>query len=159
MNKLHATLDAAQRTALVDKIAAHWQVWQQANAEDDKDSNGLPDAEERRLTHMTKLLTLSADEVEKIKANLKTGMATLAHKLDPAEIDAHVKAFSEAFVKDQFDAATLKGENVNSHLAGAGAARMARFYGIMAPSLTPEQRNAVRAALMDNPVKKMRINK
>ena len=140
MNKLHAALDATQRTALVDKVDAHWQVWRQANAEEDKDNNGLPDAEERRLGHMTKLLGLSADQVEKIKANLKTGMANLPHRLDPAEIDAHVKVFSEAFVKEQFDATQLKGENVNAHLAGAGAARMAHFYVIMAPTLTPEQR-------------------
>jgi len=140
LNQLHGVLDAAQRQTLIDKVQAQWDVWRQANAEEDKDNNGLPDAEERRLNHMTKLLGLSQDQVDKIKANLKTGMANLPTRLDPAEVDAHIKAFGEAFVKDSFDATALHGENVNAHLAGSGAARMARFYTIVAPALTPDQR-------------------
>jgi Spy/CpxP family protein refolding chaperone len=140
MNKLHAALDATQRAALVDKVEAHWAVWRQANADEDKDNNGLPDAEERRLTRMTKLLGLTPDQVEKMKAALKTGMANEPHKLDPAEVEAHVKAWGEAFAKDNFDATALHGENVNAHLAGAGAGRMARFYVTIAPTLTPDQR-------------------
>jgi Spy/CpxP family protein refolding chaperone len=140
LNQLHGILDASQRQALVDKVEAQWQVWRQANAEDDKDNNGLPDAEERRLTHMTKLLGLSQDQVDKIKGSLKTGMASLPNRLDAAEVDAHVKAFGDAFIKDSFDAGALHGENVNAHLAGAGATRMAKFYTLMAPTLTPDQR-------------------
>jgi len=84
LNQLHEILDAAQRTALVEKVQAHWQVWRQSNAEEDKDNNGLPDAEERRLVHMTKLLGLAPDQVEKAKTALKAGMANLPGKLDPA---------------------------------------------------------------------------
>jgi hypothetical protein len=140
LNTLHGMLDAAQRTAVVDKVTAHWQVWRQANADEDKDNNGLPDAEERRLAHMTKMLGLAPDQVEKIKTALKTGMANLPGKLDPAEIDAHIKAFGDAFVAETFDAKTLHGENASSHLAASGAGRMARFYTIVAPILTADQR-------------------
>jgi len=141
LNQLHEILDAAQRTTLVEKVQAHWQVWRQANAEEDKDNNGLPDAEERRLAHMTKLLALTADQVEKIKTGLKTAMANLPGKLDPAEVDAHVKAFGDAFVQATFDVKSLHtGEGVSSHLAAAGAGRMARFYTVVAPILTADQR-------------------
>ncbi len=140
LNQLHAILDAAQRTTLVDKVQAHWDVWRQANADEDKDNNGLPDAEEGRLVHMTKLLALTPDQVEKIKAGLKAGMANATNKLDPAEVDAHVKLFGEAFVKETFDAKTLHGENVSSHLAGSGASRMGRFYTVIGPILTADQR-------------------
>jgi Spy/CpxP family protein refolding chaperone len=141
MNQLHDILDPAQRTTLVEKVQAHWQVWRQANADEDKDNNGLPDAEERRLVHMTKLLTLSGDQVEKIKTGLKSAMANLPGKLDPAEVDAHVKAFGDAFVKDTFDVKSLHtGEAVSSHLASSGAGRMARFYTVVAPILTADQR-------------------
>lgn len=140
LNQLHSILDAPQRATLVEKVEAHWHMWRQANAAEDKDNNGLAEAEERRLEHMTKMLSLSSDQVEKMKTALKTGMANLPHRLDHAEVDAHVKAFGEAFTKDTFDAASLKGEDVASHLAGAGAGRMVRFYATIAPILTPEQR-------------------
>lgn len=140
LNQLHGILDAAQRQTVADKVEAHWQVWRQANHDDDKDNNGMADAEEHHVKHLTTTLGLSADQVTKMHAALKTSMANLPSKLDPAEVDAHVKSFGDAFTKDTFDAASLHGENVASHLAGAGAARMARFYATIAPILTVEQR-------------------
>ncbi len=140
LNQLHGVLDAAQRQTVADKVEAHWQMWRQSNHTDDKDNSGMADAEEHHVKRLTKTLDLSADQVEKMKAALKTGMANLPGRLDPAEVDAHVKAFGEAFTKDTFDAASLHGENVASHLAGAGAARMARFYATIAPMLTVDQR-------------------
>jgi len=139
MNQLHAVLDAAQRQTLVDKVQAQWEVWRSANSADDKDNNGLSDADEHRLSAMTKVLALQPDQVDKMKAALKTAMVNVA-KLDPAEVDAHIKKWGEAFVTDGFDSAKMGGEDVNAHLAGAGAGRMARFYVTIAPILTPDQR-------------------
>jgi len=34
LNRLHAALTTVQREALVDKVSAHWTVWQKANSED-----------------------------------------------------------------------------------------------------------------------------
>ena len=34
LNELHAVLTPPERGALVDKVEAHWAVWQKANAED-----------------------------------------------------------------------------------------------------------------------------
>jgi Spy/CpxP family protein refolding chaperone len=139
MNQLHAVLDAAQRQTLVDKVQAQWEVWRSANAADDKDNNGLSDADERRLEALTKKFALAADQVDKMKAALKTAMVN-APKLDPAEVDAHIKKWGEAFVTDGFDSTKMGGEEVNAHLAGAGAGRMARFYVTIAPILTADQR-------------------
>jgi Spy/CpxP family protein refolding chaperone len=140
LNQLHGVLDAAQRSALIDKVQAHWQVWREANSADDKDNNGLADAEERRVTHLTKVLGLTPDQVQKMTAALKTGMASASNKLDPSVVDAHLKAFGEAFVKDTFDAKSLSGDSANSGLAASGASRMARFYVVVAPTLTADQR-------------------
>jgi hypothetical protein len=43
-------------------------------------------------------------------------------------------------VKETFDAAALPGDSVNAHLAGAGSERMAKFYTLVAPVLTADQR-------------------
>lgn len=140
LNQLHGLLDASQRQTVVEKVQANWDVWRQANHDEDKDNNGIPDAEEHRLKRLTPALALTPDQIEKMKTALKPALANLPTKLDPAEVDAHVKAFGEAFVKDAFDAATMKGETVSAHLAGSGAARMAKFYATIAPILTPDQR-------------------
>jgi len=39
LNRLHAALTPAQRGALVDKVEAHWEVWQKANAFEQKDAD------------------------------------------------------------------------------------------------------------------------
>ncbi|HEX3854165.1 MAG TPA: periplasmic heavy metal sensor, partial [Polyangiaceae bacterium] len=36
LNQLHATLNPAQRAALVDKVESHWAVWQRSNAGEQK---------------------------------------------------------------------------------------------------------------------------
>ncbi len=144
MNQLHAILDAAQRQTLADKVEAQWQVWRAANSADDKDNNGLSDADEHRLERLTKPLALTPDQVDKMKVALKAGMANLP-KLDHAEIDAHIKKWGEAFVTDGFDSTKVGGEEVNAHLASAGAGRMAHFYVVIAPILTPDQRTKLAA--------------
>jgi Spy/CpxP family protein refolding chaperone len=136
LNELHAVLTPPQRAALVDKVEAHWAVWQKANAEESDPVK----AEGGHLAALASELALTPDQVERIRAALGEGMKTLP-RVDPQEIAAHLHAFGEAFRSDKFDAKTLTTANgANAHLVGWGAGRMARFVEAVGPVLTPEQR-------------------
>jgi Spy/CpxP family protein refolding chaperone len=133
LSQLHAALTPPERAALVDKVAANWAVFRQANDEDGKD---------RRAGHLSELavdLGLSDDQVDRIGASFHTAMRA-AGALDPAEIDAYLERLG-AFRGDGFDPRTLSGgAAANAHVAARGATRMARFYEAVTPVLTPEQR-------------------
>jgi Spy/CpxP family protein refolding chaperone len=138
LNELHAALTPAQRSALVDKVEAHWEVWQKANADEERSATGQP----RREGHLARLageLGLTQEQIDKIHATLAGGGKP--QRLDPQEIASHLHAFGEAFRSDAFDAKALTtAGSADAHLAGAGAARMARFYEAVTPALTADQR-------------------
>jgi len=133
LNQLHEALSPAERAALVDKVRAHVEVWKKANQEEH--------GSKEKGSHLAKLtedLSLTPDQVEKISAALKKDAPP---KPDPAALDAHITAFETAFVAEKFDAKTLTTANAaNSYVSKNGSARMARFYRIITPLLTPEQR-------------------
>lgn len=134
LNALHAALSPAERQALVDKVQAHTAVWKKVNADEDpssKDKGG-------HLAKLTESLSLTPDEADKISAALKQNAPP---KPDMTAIDAHMKAFETAFVADTFDAKTLATANpANGAIAKNGSARMVRFYTIVTPLITPDQR-------------------
>ncbi len=133
LNKLHDLLSPAERAALVDKVKAHVAVWKKANAEEhgNKEKGG-------HLAALTEELGLTADQADKISAALKKDAPP---KPDHTAIDAHIKAFEAAFVADKFDAKTLTtADAANKSISKNGSARIARFYKIVTPLLTPEQR-------------------
>ncbi len=137
MNQLHALLTPAQRAALVDKVEAHFEVWHEANAAEEpkeRDEHG------GHLGHLAKELSLTPDQVEKIRTQFTTTIGT-APKYDRAEADAHLKAWGDAFASDNFDSkAITTGGAANAHIATWGATRMAHFYEAVAPVLTKDQR-------------------
>ena len=141
VNQLHAVLRAEQRAARVDKVEAQWMLWRNANGEE---ATAHEHEQGGRLAHMQKELNLSPDQVEKIKAGFTAQMAavgTAQGKFDPAEAEAHMKAFGMAFTADQFDSKSLTtADGTNAHMATWGATRMVRFYEAVSPTLTPEQR-------------------
>jgi Spy/CpxP family protein refolding chaperone len=138
VNQLHAVLRPEQRAALVDKVEAQWMLWKNANGDEATEHEHEAGG---RIAHIQKELGLSQDQVDKIKAGFTAQMASVQSKFDPAEADAHMKAFGAAFVADQFDARTLTtADATNAHLATWGATRMVRFYETVTPTLTPEQR-------------------
>ena len=147
LNELHNVLSPAERAALSDKVRAHWEVWRRENHE------AAPGSREHgsRLTNLAEELTLTPDQVEKISEALKTAMAPMAGKFDPAEIEGHVNAFATAFTADTFDAKTLTiGGSANAHMATHGATRMATFYETVTPLLTPEQRTKLAERLREH---------
>jgi len=134
LDKLHATLKPEQRTALVDKVLAHWEVWQQANGA--VDGSG---AKHPHLEALAKELNLTRDQVGKIETHL--GSTKAGAPLDAAKVEAHIKAFEAAFESDKFDAKSLgMGKDASGHMAGWGAERMARFVEAVASVLDPDQR-------------------
>jgi len=137
LNALHQILTPSQRQALVDKVEAHIAVWHETNSPDetaDKDKHG------GHLAQLATELSLTPDQVEKIRANFTASMSK-GPKYDRAEVDAHFKEFAAAFASDTFDAHAFKGGGmVSSHMAVWGLTRMGHLYAAAAPVLTPEQR-------------------
>jgi len=136
LNELHAVLTPPERAALVDKVEAHWSVWQKANAEEGDPAN----PEGSRLAMLTTELGLTPVQVDKIREGLGEGMKAVP-RLDPQEIATHIRAFGEAFRSEKFDAKALAGaSSADAHLAGWGAAHLAHFIEAVSPVLTPDQR-------------------
>jgi Spy/CpxP family protein refolding chaperone len=143
LNALHAALSPAERTALADKVQAHADVWKKVNIDEEHGSK----EKGTHLQHMSETLQLTPDQVDKISTALKTGAPP---KPDHAPIAAYVTAFVKAFPTDTFDAKTFNQANAaNGAIAKHGTARMVRFYTIVTPILTPDQRTKLAAHLRE----------
>ncbi len=136
LTQLHDALSPAERVALVDKVKAHYEIWQKVNAADKAD--GVDKM--TRLERLTERLSLTPDQVDKITKALATTSASTQG--DPKAADAHIQAFATAFVADKFDPKALAttANGAAGHIAKHGAAGMAHFYEAVLPVLTPEQK-------------------
>jgi Spy/CpxP family protein refolding chaperone len=129
LNQLHAVLTPPQRVALVDKLEAHWSVWQKANTE-----------ESDRLAQLTVDLGLAPGQLDGIRATLAE-RTKVAPRFDAQEVAAYVHAFGDAFKAPTFDAKTLPtGGPATAHMIAWGGAYMAYFVESVSPALTPDQR-------------------
>ncbi len=129
MNQVHAILTPPQRVALVEKLEAHWSVWQKANRQDDD-----------HLAQLAAELGLAPDQVERIRTTLPEAMKGVA-PFDAQEVSAHLDAFANAFEAKTFDARALaRGGAATTHMVGWGGATMAHFIEAVSPVLTAEQR-------------------
>ena len=137
LNQLHAVLTPMQRSALADKVQAHFDVWRHAN---DADGAAANDAHGHQLEELAGQLELTADQVSKIDASFAASMRGAA-PFDRAQAEQHVNAFAAAFASDTFDAKTLPSAGpANSRVASWGVMRMVRLYEAANPVLTPAQR-------------------
>jgi Spy/CpxP family protein refolding chaperone len=149
LNQLHGVLSAPERQALVQKLEAHWHVWQKANSEGEE--SGADKKHGDRFATVTRELSLTPDQVDKVKASLHAAAPESAKRPEPADVDGRIKAFAAAFTADSFDAKTLNGgEGLNFGLPSHGIRRMARFYEALAPALTPDQRTKLAAHLQEH---------
>lgn len=151
LNQLHAVLRPEQRAALVDKVEAHFLVWKESNG--DEKAAAKEHEPGGHIAHLAKELSLTNDQVEKLRASFESSIKAHgeAHgKFDPAEADAHMRAFSAAFAADTFDAKSLPAGPTHEHMATWGVSRMARFYEALVPVLTPEQRTKVADKLREH---------
>jgi Spy/CpxP family protein refolding chaperone len=145
LNELHALLSPAERQALADKVQAHWQVWRQVNYEaaaGGREKGG-------GLAELTRELSLTSDQVEKVSDGLRSALPPSTAKFDPKKGEAHLQAFASAFSAEDFDAAAITA-NANGHLATNGAKRMAAFYETVTPLLTAEQRATLAGHLREH---------
>jgi hypothetical protein len=145
LNELHAVLTPPQRIALVDKIDAHFEVWNDVNVADE---TAARDGHGGHLARVAKEIGMSPEQVEKSRANFKSSFVTAPASYDRSEGQEYVKAFGKAFESDTYDARTLRaGGLANAHIATWGATRMARFYEAVTPVLTLDQRTKLADAL------------
>jgi Spy/CpxP family protein refolding chaperone len=134
LKELHAALTPPQRAALVDKVAAHWTVWQKANA----DVTAPSAVEGSYLAMLATDLGLTPDQLDRIRAGLATKAAA---PLDLQEIATRLGAFGDAFRSETFDpGAITTASDANAHMIAWGAAHMAYFVEAVSPVLTPDQR-------------------
>jgi Spy/CpxP family protein refolding chaperone len=121
-------------------------VWQKVN------TNEKPDSKDKgsHLDHLTKMLTLTPDQVDKITKALAADAPAPAQN-DPKPVDAYVTAFATAFTADKFDPKSLAAPATAAagHMARNGGARMARFYEAVTPVLTADQRTKLAAHLRE----------
>jgi Spy/CpxP family protein refolding chaperone len=141
LNQLHAALTLPQRVALVDKVEAHFHVWQEANSDGEPGDQG---GHGGQLAKLATELGMSADQVEKARASFKSSMAAASTRYDAGEGETHLKEFGSAFIGDTFDAKTLAGgAAANAHIATWGTTRTVRLYEAVTPVLTVAQRTAL----------------
>jgi hypothetical protein len=139
LNQLHSVFTPSQREALVDKVEAHFEVWEDVNSEDDSTDRNI---HEGHLHRVASEIGLSSEQVDKIRVTFKESMAgTMGMPFDPKESEAKIAAFGSAFVSASFDAKTLSsGVAANTHMVTWGARRMAHFYEAVSPVLNADQR-------------------
>ncbi len=146
IDSLHDVLTPPQRVALVDKIEAHWVVWQEANAED------APQAKPAagRLAAAAAELVLTTDQVDRVRASLVEAMKG-ATPLDTSEITTRLHVFGARFGEERFDgSAWTAARGTNARLASWGATHMARFVESLGPALRPDQRAAFARTLREH---------
>jgi Spy/CpxP family protein refolding chaperone len=137
LDQLHAVLTPPQRAALVDKLEAHWSVWQRANSED-------------RITQLVAELGLSREQADEIRAGVARSEQNVP-RFDAQEVTAHIRAFGDAFLGPTFDAKTLTTRTAaNAHMVAWGGARMAHVIEAVSPVLTPEQRTNLSQMLREH---------
>jgi Spy/CpxP family protein refolding chaperone len=145
LNQLHAILSPAEREEFVDKVQAHWEVWQQANQEEEATGRKAGG----RLAGLARDVSLTPDQIDRISVALRATHGGHSGKFDRAAVDTQVQAFIAAFVAESFDAKSI-GVEANARLAGHGARRMTDFYLTVTPLLTPAQRATLAGHLREH---------
>ncbi len=139
LNDLHALLTPLERATLVQKVEAHWAVWQRSNTEESSPEL----ADDGHLAALTRDLQLSPDQVAKTRATLDASLKTVA-RVDPKQVSAQLEAFGATFQNETFNAkgtgSAANVENVDARLAGWGAAYLAHVVEALGPILRPAQR-------------------
>ncbi len=134
VNKLHVTLDAAQRKALVDDMRARGKA-RHAGAHE-----GGP---RQRMAKLAGDLALSKDQLDRLHAAVKAqaGGAERGEMMKEHEaMHDRMVALGEAFAGETFDAAALGVGRELGPMANAMASHRLRFVALILPILTPEQR-------------------
>jgi Spy/CpxP family protein refolding chaperone len=133
MQRLHDTLDPAQRKQLVEAMRRA-----REEAREERGERG-----HERMQKLVEGLALSPEQRESIRDRVRTAMQGRAPAMrERAEaIRARMKAVADAFEGDAFDAKALGVGQSSGEMARAWADGMVEFVEAMLPVLTPEQRS------------------
>jgi hypothetical protein len=143
LNELHAVLTPEQRGVLIDKVEAHWAIWQSANSDAEPTGTG-GQVRAGHIEALTKELGLTADQVDKISGRWRANAKGSSAPLDSKKVETHLKTFGQAFRSASFDARSLSTASAaNTLLASWGSTRMAHFLESVNPELTSSQRSAL----------------
>jgi Spy/CpxP family protein refolding chaperone len=133
LNKLHATLDVTQRTALVEDMKTR------VHAKRD----GWKHGEHHPLKKLQAEIGLTDEQVNTLRATFKAERAEHEQGEGKAEHQAmreHMRAMGDAFVSETFDATALAAGHDAARGAGMMAGNRVRFVAQVLPVLTAEQR-------------------
>jgi hypothetical protein len=128
LNRLHSVLAPAERSALIDRLEAHWALWQEANAGD-----------EAQLTIIGHELRLTPEQLARARASMAANPGAL---LADGRVVAQLRELAAAFRADAFDASTLAAASAaDGDMATAGAQQLVRVCVAVNPVLDDEQRH------------------
>ena len=139
LTQLHFALGAEQRASVVDILRADW------NVPDDVLERDLNDASARHGHNLASLLRsaeLTEGQAAAIASSFRARSAEVAQTAEHLETRARLEAFSSDFQSDAFEANRLD-RDPNADMVTWGATLTARFLEVVAPVLTPDQRERV----------------
>jgi hypothetical protein len=145
VQKLHDTLDATQRKAVVDAMRGRLE---KARGGDEDEGHGA----RGRLKKLADQLELTSEQRDAIKQEMKKQLAghregLAAKRAEHDKAREHVKAIASAFESDSFDAKAL---GVGDHLASGAKAMgkgVEKVIAIAVPILTQPQRDKLAGIL------------
>jgi Spy/CpxP family protein refolding chaperone len=145
-NELHATLDAAQRTALIQATRAHFKgMWHHAEKRGEDSMIGP-------VGEIARKLALTDDQIETIRAAAKSAMGESFHakREERQQMRAHLDAIGEAFESETFDAKALDVGADGAEMARERVERVVTLVGIALPVLTADQRAKLAEHIQDH---------
>lgn len=143
LNRLHAALEPAQRTAVVQTARARLSAME-GHGGGPPEGRG-EDAPKVRAELLTKGLDLDAEQQKTLDAALAKSAKPAADR--GAEAKAQAQALLEAFDKETFDAKKLEAFAQGGKRARALAQREVERYASIVPVLRPEQREKLGAKI------------
>jgi hypothetical protein len=132
---LHAALDPAQRQALVAELRAHRGRWHGKPG-----GKGHRHGMRRRLERLAAQLSLAADQVATIRANLQAEGPRDGAERPQEERGERMRAVADAFPGNTFDPATLGAGKELPEQATGRARHEVKFYAAVVPALNAAQR-------------------
>jgi Spy/CpxP family protein refolding chaperone len=137
LNKLHATLDAGQRTAAVASVRAVDEKRAARMKGRDQPDGGRPSVAKMRLERYTRDLDLDADQQKKVQAILPKDDARALDAREQAK--KHQEAVLAAFEAPTFDAKKL--DSGDAKKIRAPMEEQVKFLGQLLPILRTDQRD------------------
>jgi hypothetical protein len=137
LDRLHATLTPAQRTALIANMQTLWAEWQHQWQEA---GSKPPEPPTDDMAILSRKLGLTPEQVGRIEVRFHRSMEGVVAEYYPRDAVARAETFGAAFETPGFEAQNTEPPSDLAPPRMFGATRMTRFFEAFAPELTPAQR-------------------